>query len=126
VFTLFQIFTSVVIFGLFHGLVFLPVILSICGPDPYDTNFISPLDTDPNNDKLNTDYEVYVHTDGNLEPKCTELQPLQHNGRANGNIYNHDFPPLQDGDICNNIPNGLHSGHWDQEHNQRVSAPLFI
>jgi len=30
-----QIFFLVVLFGLFHGLVFLPVVLSIIGPDPY-------------------------------------------------------------------------------------------
>lgn len=29
---LFQLFTSVVVFGLFHGLLFLPVILSLIGP----------------------------------------------------------------------------------------------
>lgn len=29
---LFQLFTSVVLFGLFHGLLFLPVILSLAGP----------------------------------------------------------------------------------------------
>jgi hypothetical protein len=30
-----QIFFLVVLFGLFHGLVFLPVLLSIIGPPPY-------------------------------------------------------------------------------------------
>ena len=32
-----QVFVTVVIFGLFHGLVYLPVILSWVGPTPYDT-----------------------------------------------------------------------------------------
>jgi hypothetical protein len=30
-----QIFTVVICFGLFHGLVFLPVLLSLIGPQPY-------------------------------------------------------------------------------------------
>ena len=34
--TFFKIFFLVVVFGLFHGLVFLPVILSLIGPKPYD------------------------------------------------------------------------------------------
>ena len=34
---LLQVFMTVVIFGLFHGLVYLPVILSWIGPAPYDT-----------------------------------------------------------------------------------------
>lgn len=33
IFFFFQLFTSVVVFGLFHGLLFLPVILSLFGPD---------------------------------------------------------------------------------------------
>ena len=33
----FQVFMTVVIFGLFHGLVYLPVILSWVGPTPYET-----------------------------------------------------------------------------------------
>lgn len=33
----FQIFFLVVLFGLFHGLVYLPVILSWIGPSPYLT-----------------------------------------------------------------------------------------
>ena len=35
VFPQFQIFFLVVLFGLFHGLVFLPVALSLLGPEPY-------------------------------------------------------------------------------------------
>ena len=34
----FQTFTSVVGFGLFHGLTFLPVVFSLIGPEPYDTS----------------------------------------------------------------------------------------
>lgn len=34
--TFFKIFLLVVVFGLFHGIVFLPVILSMIGPMPYD------------------------------------------------------------------------------------------
>ncbi|CAL8112733.1 unnamed protein product [Orchesella dallaii] len=37
----YKIFTIVVGFGLFHGLIFLPVILSILGPDPYPNAFNS-------------------------------------------------------------------------------------
>ena len=32
-----QVFLGVVVFGLFHGLIFLPVILSLVGPAPYLT-----------------------------------------------------------------------------------------
>ena len=35
---------TVVIFGLFHGLVYLPVILSWVGPSPYPTNQNLPVD----------------------------------------------------------------------------------
>ncbi|XP_064106507.1 NPC1-like intracellular cholesterol transporter 1 [Macrobrachium nipponense] len=54
----FQIFTSVSAFGLFHGLVLLPVLLSIIGPEPYPhhleqcpslMNVTTKMDKDPNN-----------------------------------------------------------------------------
>ena len=38
-FLTFQIFFGVCLFGLFHGLVFLPVFLSILGPKPYQNVF---------------------------------------------------------------------------------------
>jgi Niemann-Pick C1 protein len=34
--TFFKVFTIVIIFALFYGTFFLPVILSICAPNPYD------------------------------------------------------------------------------------------
>ncbi|XP_048761748.2 protein patched homolog 1-like isoform X1 [Ostrea edulis] len=36
----FRVFFTVVVFGLFHGLVYLPVVLSWLGPEPYDTNSV--------------------------------------------------------------------------------------
>ncbi|KAK4302905.1 hypothetical protein Pmani_025047 [Petrolisthes manimaculis] len=36
--TFFKIFFGVVLFGLYHGLVFLPVLLSMVGPQPYPTS----------------------------------------------------------------------------------------
>ncbi|WAR23969.1 PTHD3-like protein [Mya arenaria] len=117
-FTLFfRIFTTVVIFGLFHGLVFLPVILSILGPDPYDTNFLSPLDTDPTNKELNVDYELYVHrTNDEKLIHLTEMQPLKQNGNANGDIFNSDFPPIQNGDLCNTV------GHVPYDESNNVNG----
>lgn len=38
IFLSFQIFFGVVLFGLYHGLVFLPVFLSLLGPQPYPTS----------------------------------------------------------------------------------------
>ncbi|XP_060064761.1 patched domain-containing protein 3-like [Ylistrum balloti] len=34
----FRVFFTVVLFGLFHGLIYLPVVLSWIGPEPYDTH----------------------------------------------------------------------------------------
>ena len=35
--TFFSIFLLVIIFGLYHGLILLPVLLSLIGPSPYDS-----------------------------------------------------------------------------------------
>ena len=40
--TFFKIFILVVGYGLFHGLIFFPVMLSICGPPPFAENSHSP------------------------------------------------------------------------------------
>lgn len=41
-----QIFFGVFIFGVFHGLVFLPVLLSLIGPAPYNTSPAAALDSE--------------------------------------------------------------------------------
>ncbi|XP_021370704.1 patched domain-containing protein 3-like isoform X1 [Mizuhopecten yessoensis] len=37
----FRVFFTVVLFGLFHGLIYLPVVLSWIGPEPYDTHVMT-------------------------------------------------------------------------------------
>lgn len=44
--SLFQVFLGVVVFGLFHGLALLPVILSLIGPRPYKTAHHEPEEAD--------------------------------------------------------------------------------
>lgn len=46
-FPLLQIFFAVCVYGLYHGLVFLPVLLSLLGPAPYTT--VAPAPTTPPN-----------------------------------------------------------------------------
>ena len=41
-----QVFFGVVVFGLFHGLIFLPVLLSLVGPAPYLTEDEMKKDSD--------------------------------------------------------------------------------
>jgi Niemann-Pick C1 protein len=45
--TFFKVFFGVVVFGLYHGLVFLPVLLSWMGPDPYDLDSHDDTQTHP-------------------------------------------------------------------------------
>lgn len=63
----------VVVFGLFHGVIFLPVILSIIGPQPYETSKLT-------NGKIMTLQQKY-NGDGDI----AEMMNLQHkNGTLNG------------------------------------------
>ncbi|ODN02586.1 Patched domain-containing protein 3, partial [Orchesella cincta] len=63
--TFFKIFFLVVVYGLFHGLVFLPVLLSIIGPAPYATAVLE----DENNDKRETrELQVLLLVNQNNEP----------------------------------------------------------
>lgn len=82
--TFFKIFLLVILLGLFHGLVLLPVILSLVGPPPY-SGFID--------DKLPSDIEK-------------ELQPMaddqKRNSRANGKLAHSEDekkPIRTDGEI---------------------------
>jgi len=58
--TFFKVFTIVVIFGLFYGIVLLPVILSIAPPAPYiqQTSSRKPTETATNPDSNEHDTEL--------------------------------------------------------------------
>lgn len=59
---LLQIFFGVFVFGVFHGLVFLPVLLSLVGPAPYST--VSPAileNTDDSNSSSCKQLEINGH-----------------------------------------------------------------
>lgn len=62
-----QLFTSVVVFGLFHGLVFLPVILSLYGPDEKKKR---NLETKENDEKTNGNRDQNGFTTIHLPPIC--------------------------------------------------------
>ncbi|KAG5683724.1 hypothetical protein PVAND_012989 [Polypedilum vanderplanki] len=71
----FKIFTIVVIFGLFYGTVFLPVILSIFQPNPYSS--INNLNNNNNNNKEDNETELM------LMAKQARLKIISQNGKNN-------------------------------------------
>jgi hypothetical protein len=108
---LFQILFGVVVFGVFHGLFFLPAMLSIVGPAPYDTakkmestSKEADFGRDPTvashaNEAMENDKKVGEATDGpfvlnNVQQKKDE--PV--NGSVNGDVVNGD---VVDGGIAN-------------------------
>ncbi len=66
-----QIFMLVVVFGLFHGIVFLPVLLSIVGPQPYEMN-----DDRPSSDDINGSLKRHRNID-KMEMDVNELKSLR-------------------------------------------------
>ncbi|XP_043279634.1 patched domain-containing protein 3-like [Venturia canescens] len=68
--TFFKLFTSVVVFGLFHGLVFLPVILSLYGPNQKKKK---ELETKQDDEKRNCDRDQNGFTTVHLPPVCPDL-----------------------------------------------------
>jgi hypothetical protein len=85
-----QIFTVVIGFGLFHGLVFLPVLLSLVGPQPF-----SNTQKDTNE----------AHENGNGVAKASssvEMKSLTNGNSSNGhcNVDNNQ----QNTDDCTNEP----------------------
>lgn len=101
-FTLFfRIFTSVVIFGLFHGLIFLPVILSLIGPSPYDSKFAAT--STKNSDKYTKrTNETKLLNNTNRNNDLTDIQPPN---AMNRNIQKESFWKEFDanGDIGNSL-----------------------
>nr|KAG5711759.1 hypothetical protein BaRGS_023523 [Batillaria attramentaria] len=78
--TFFKVFLLVVIYGLFHGLFFLPVLLSWLGPDPYSTadrHFHPAHESRPS-----TSHDAYLHgVDNPAMTKEPKLPPIS-NGVA--------------------------------------------
>ncbi|XP_052274742.1 uncharacterized protein LOC127874452 isoform X1 [Dreissena polymorpha] len=114
----FKIFTAVVIFGLFHGLVFLPVILSIVGPKPYDRRFLSPLDTDPSNTNVDMDYELHVvNTSEGYQLNNIEREHLRHYHVSVQDVFCKEFPPKENGHVFNtiwDIPVDVNAAHANE------------
>ncbi|XP_052274727.1 patched domain-containing protein 3-like isoform X2 [Dreissena polymorpha] len=125
-FTLFfRIFTSVVIFGLFHGLVFLPVILSIVGPEPYDRRFLSPLDTHPNNINVDMDYELRV-TNNRDDKKLNNMEvvPLRPRDVSMLDIFCKEFPRTENGHMCN-YSRDIPMDDSDSHANEYIQNPRY-
>ncbi|KAG4072065.1 hypothetical protein HA402_015564 [Bradysia odoriphaga] len=75
----FKIFMLVIIFGLFHGLVFLPVILSTIGPQPYEIDQTTA-------DEI-ASYKRKAHVTS-MDDDVNEMTTLQHqNGSSNGTNF---------------------------------------
>lgn len=79
--TFFKIFLLVILLGLFHGLVLLPVILSLVGPPPY-SGFVDGLDKLPNDfekEMLSFTDEQKLHnrTNGEFAQNEEEKQPMR-------------------------------------------------
>lgn len=123
---IFQIFTTVVIFGLFHGLVFLPVILSLIGPEPYDTKFLSPIEDQPEvkyaEIAANQEYNVNQNLPPEEHIRLSEIQ----SSVGNGNLKHSDWSdfPLTNGDLCNSLHNipETEASMGNVENNPRVSV----
>jgi hypothetical protein len=62
----------VVFFGLFHGLIFLPVLLSLVGPDPYPTTIrLSKISHGPKSNHETDNNTLII----NLKAENTEFLP---------------------------------------------------
>lgn len=131
-FTLFfRIFTSVVIFGLFHGLVFLPVILSLIGPSPYNTNFLSEVDKLEAEYQEATDVALMVQNSGLGDIQLKEFYPLK--SAVNGNLKDDiffkdcDAPLRSNGDLCNSSLDITHPHGTSRfnENNPRYSGSYY-
>ncbi|XP_055956287.1 patched domain-containing protein 3 [Patella vulgata] len=90
----FRVFFSVVVFGLFHGLCYLPVVLSWVGPAPYD----SALPTKSQDVEINTSSKNI--SNGNSQPLDGDFissSLIQTNKERKSQVS-----PIEDVDISNN------------------------
>jgi len=119
----FQIFTSVVIFGLFHGLAFLPVILSVVGPPPYDTqSFHTPPPSPTNIDNKDTHGEAVALRGLYTEEVDCVTTPNGHMRRSVSERDLEDDPTnkLNENNPRVGIPSRLFILFWETLYNARV------
>ena len=110
--------TSVVIFGLFHGLAFLPVILSVVGPPPYDTqSFHTPPPSPTGNGNVNG-FLVANGNKNNINGEAVALRDL-HVAEVGG-------VTTPNGHLCRSVSEADLEDDPTQklnENNPRVGAP---
>ena len=64
-----------VLFGLFHGLAFLPVVLSIVGPPPYKHTYKAPQSLEMTESKtLDNQDQTTLHTNGHIKVSSFDIQ----------------------------------------------------
>ena len=85
----FQVFFGVCFFGLYHGLVYLPVVLSLIGPAPYKVAFKSSV------------IELQAVTGPGTEEENTQLMPLGAAESAAGKGEAVVFRQNKDGSLVN-------------------------
>eukprot|EP00058_Branchiostoma_floridae_P007566 XP_002593054.1 hypothetical protein BRAFLDRAFT_74381 [Branchiostoma floridae] len=100
--TFFKVFFGVVLFGLWHGLVFLPVICSLIGPAPYHTSSDNKMDQSEKKDDIveetTTDDDESPHlSSSSSTTKLAQQTPEATTGHYNPAMYaglpEPDYPP---------------------------------
>ncbi|XP_066266301.1 patched domain-containing protein 3-like [Branchiostoma lanceolatum] len=99
--TFFKVFFGVVLFGLWHGLVFLPVICSLIGPAPYHTSPDKTTDQSEKKDDIEeptTDDDESPHlSSSSSTTKLAQQSPEATTGHYNPAMYaglpEPDYPP---------------------------------
>lgn len=98
----FKIFTIVVVFGLWHGLLFLPVVLSILGPEPYPEVFAQSDSSTGNHNSSALDNKVFSVAsyceNGEHLPLQTQLASSSSNGSKYACDNGHTKEKKLDGD----------------------------
>lgn len=78
-----QMFSMVILFGLYHGLIFLPVVLSLLGPQPHDLKDDEDDDAKPAKELEMSPSVVYVNKAFRTDDESWESKPSKEPANAN-------------------------------------------